>query len=160
MENLPQTPSELLGLMASTSTQIDTFSDGVIESVKNGEVKALSVVVQLKAMELASERIKKEIKDNLMREVDKYPEKDFVYMGNKIAKAEHGTKYDFTKCGDPEWESLDQQRSSIAKAIKEREEFLKTIKGMITVINPLTGELCELLPPTKTSVSGINISIR
>ncbi len=80
-------------------------------------------------------------------------------MGNKIAKAEHGTKYDFTGC-DPEWEMLDQERSSVANRIKDRETFLKALKAPIEVLNSQTGEIDVIKPPTKTSVSGINISIR
>jgi hypothetical protein len=153
-------PSELLGLMASTSTQINVFSDSIIQAVQGGELNPLDVAVQLKAMELASERIRKETKVELLNEVSKYPEKSFTYNGNTITKAEHGTKYCFDKCGDPEWEMLNQQKESIARSMKEREEFLKALKSPIEVLNSLSGEIHLLTPPTKTSVSGINISIK
>ncbi len=98
MNQLPQSPTELLTLMASTSTQIDVFSDGVIESVQAGEINPLTVLIQLRAMAKASERILKEINSNIMTEAGKYPENEFEYQGNKITKAEHGTKYEYSKC--------------------------------------------------------------
>jgi hypothetical protein len=161
MENLiPQSPRDLLTLMASTSTQIDVFSDGVIQSVKEGEINPLTVLIQLKAMEKATERILKEIKANLLTEADKYPGNDFEYLGNKITKAEHGTKYDFSKCGDPMLSELESKLLEIQKEVNDRKVFLKAIKAPLEVFNSETGETNIITPPTKTSSSGLNVSIR
>jgi len=73
MNTLPETPLQLLTLMANTSVQIDVFSDGVIRAVQEGEANPLAVLVQLRAMAQASERILKEIDKNIMSEADKYP---------------------------------------------------------------------------------------
>lgn len=160
MELTPQSPRELLTMMASTSTQIDVFSDGVIESVQRGEINPLTVLVQLRAMERASGRILKEIMPNIMKEADLYPGKEFEFMGNKITKTEHGTKYDFSKCNDTEWELYDHARESAIMSMKEREAFLKTLKSPIDVLDKQSGEVITLHPPTKTSTSGLNVSIR
>lgn len=153
-------PSELLGLMASTSTQINVFSDGIIEAVKSGEVSPLSVAVQLKAMETASERIRKETKSELMNEVSKYPENKFTYNGNEITKAEHGTKWNFSNCGDPMLIELEAKLAEYQKEVDDRKAFLKAIKAPLEVFNSATGEVTFIIPPTKSSTSGINISIR
>jgi hypothetical protein len=160
MEQLPQTPTELLTLMASTNTQVDVFSDGVIQSVQAGEINPLTVLVQLRAMEKASGRILKEIHENIMREADKYPGNDFEFMGNKIIKAEHGTKYDYSNCGDPVY----NQRLNIAKQaneqLKERETFLKAVKAPFSLLDEGTGEVATITPPTKKSTSGVNVSLK
>lgn len=153
-------PTELLSLMASTSVQIDFFSDSIIQSVKEGEVNPLDVCIQLKAMELATDRIRKEIHENLMNEVNKFPEKEFEWRGNKISKAEHGTKYDYSKCGDPDLTIYLESKEKIDMGIKDRETFLKALKEPIEVLHSLTGEVHLLTPPTKKSKSGINVSIR
>ena len=160
MNTLPESPLQMLTMMASTSTQIDVFSDGVIESVQGGHINPLTVLVQLRAMEKASDRILKEIKQNILSESDKYSEKTFEYMGNEMTKAEHGTKYDFSKCGDPDLKMFEDQKAIIDKGIKERQEFLKTLKAPLNFIHDLTGEVCILTPPTKTSVSGLNVKIK
>lgn len=160
MSELPQTPTELLTLMASTSTQIDVFSDGVIESVQRGEINPLTVLIQLRAMEKASGRILKEIAPNLLKESEMYPGNEFEYLGNKITKAEHGTKYDFTVCGDPAWEQYDFDVQSATAHRKDRETFLKALRSPITTLDERSGEIVKISPPTKKSASGLNVSIK
>lgn len=159
-ELAPQSPRELLTLMASTSTQCDVFSDGVIESVQRGEINPLTVLVQLRAMKQASERILKEIHDNIMREADKYPGNEFEFSGNKITKSEHGTRYDFSNCGDPVYEQRLKIANEATEQLKERENFLKAVKAPFSLLDEGTGEVAQILPPTKKSTSGLNVSIR
>lgn len=160
MELIPQSPTELLTMMASTSTQIDVFSDGVIESVQAGEINPLTVLIQLRAMEKASERILKEIKANIMTEADKYPGNDFEYMGNKITKAEHGTTYDYSVCGDNEWYEIKAKMALLRTVLVERETFLKAVKATFSLLDEGTGEVATITPPTKKSTSGLNVSIK
>lgn len=159
-EILPSNPSQLLTLMASTSTQIDVFSDGIIQAVKGGEINPLTVAVQLKAMEQATERIRKEIKPELMTEVGKYPEKKFTFLGNEITKAEHGSKFDYTVCNDPQWNKLNAQMEAIKLELDKRQEWLKTMATVETIVDKETGEAIDIFPPMKRSTYGINISIK
>lgn len=160
MEQLPQTPTELLTLMASTSTQIDVFSDGVIESVQRGEINPLTVLIQLRAMEKASGRILKEIHENLMTEAGKYPGNEFEFMGNKITKSEHGTRYDFSVCNDPTWARCFNIAKEATEQLKERENFLKAVKAPFSLLDEGTGEVSVISPPIKKSTSGLNVSIK
>ncbi len=156
----PQSPRDLLTLMASTSTQIDVFSDGVIQSVKEGEINPLTVLIQLRAMEKATDRILKEIKENLLTEAGKYSGNDFEYMGNKITKAEHGIKFDYSTCGDPVYKRLSDVSTQANEQLKERETFLKAVKHPFNFLDESTGEVFIISPPTKKSTSGLNVSIR
>lgn len=160
MNTLPETPVQLLTLMANTSTQIDVFSDGIIEAVKGGEINPLAVLVQLRAMQQASERILKEIDQNIMSEAGKYPGSTFEYMGNKITKAEHGTKYDYSACGDPVLNDLLKEQESIAAKVKARQERLKSQTTPESILDPESGEVVLINPPIKRSKSGLNVSIR
>jgi hypothetical protein len=157
MNQLPETPVQLLTLMANTSTQITVFSDGVIEAVQGGEIPALTVLVQLKAMETASERIRKEIRPNMLNEIDKQPD-TFQYLGNKITKAEHGTKYEFENCNHPGWNDLTKIINNAIEQRKEIEATLKTLKAPTTLV--FDDEIVTVNPPIKKSTSGINISIK
>lgn len=160
MNDSPRNPTELLMLNPSTQTSIDIFSDGVIESVQRGEINPLTVLVQLRAMAKASERILNEIQPNLLKEAELYPEKEFDFMGNKISKAEHGTKYNYEVCKDPVY----QQRLAIVeestKQLKEREAFLKDVTSKFSLLDEGSGEVIEIHPPVKTSKSGLNVSIK
>jgi len=80
-------PSSAIGvvrLFPSTQTQIDVFSDNIIESVKKGEASPLETLVLLKALEKASDRIMKEIRDNVITAAEKYPERTFEFAGAKL----------------------------------------------------------------------------
>lgn len=160
MEQYPQSPRELLTLMASTSTQIDVFSDGVIESVQAGDINPLTVLIQLRAMARASERILKEINANIMTEANKYSENEFEYMGNKITKAEHGTRYDYSNCGDPVYNQRLKIVQEATEQLKEREQFLKAVKAPFSLLDEGTGEVATITPPTKKSTSGLNVTIK
>jgi hypothetical protein len=160
MEIYPSSPRELLTMMASTSTQIDVFSDGVIQSVKEGEINPLTVLIQLRAMEQASQRILKEIHENIMSEANKYPGKSFEFMGNQVTKAEHGTKYDYSACNDPILADLLEDQQIIDAKVKDRQDRLKAQTTPETMINHKTGEVVTINPPVKKSKSGLNVSIK
>lgn len=160
MNTLPETPLQLLTLMANTSVQIDVFSDGIIQAVQGGEINPLAVLVQLRAMQQASERILKEIDKNIMSEADKYPGSTFEFMGNKITKAEHGTKYDYSGCGDAKLNDLMNVMGVIEKSIKARQERLKAQTEPENILDEITGEVVLITPPLKRSKSGLNVSIR
>ena len=159
MNTLPETPLQLLTLMANTSVQIDVFSDGVIRAVQEGEANPLAVLVQLRAMAQASERILKEIDKNIMSEADKYPCSRFQFIVNKITKAEYGTKYDYSACGDPDLKVFEAEKEKADKNLKDRQDFLKSLKAPIEILRD-GGEVVALTPPTKKSKSGLNVSIK
>ena len=160
MNTLPESPVQLLTLMANTSTQIDVFSDGIIQAVQGGEINPLAVLVQLRAMQQASERILKEIDQSIMSEAGKYPGSTFEFMGNKITKAEHGTKYDYSVCNDPVMDDLVEQAKLLNEKIKARQERLKAQTEPENILDEITGEVVLINPPIKRSKSGLNVSIR
>ncbi len=157
---IPSTPSQLLALSPSTASSIDFFSDGIIQEVKEGTLNPLSVLIQLRAIKQASERILEEIKTEMLNEASKYPEKTFKFAGNDITKAEHGTKYDYTVCNDAVWFELENKFKAAKSAKEKREEWLKTMAGKETLVDQDTGLVTEIFPPMKTSQSGLNVSIK
>ena len=160
MNELPSTAIGTLRLFASTQTQIDVFSDAIINSVKEGEANPLEVLIQIRALQKVSDRVLKEINDNILKESDKYHENSFEFMGSKVEKAELGTKYDYSVCGDPVFERLEVDALKANADLKERQEFLKTLKSHIVTVDELSGEVTKIYPPSKKSTSGLKISIR
>lgn len=160
MSDLPEKATGVLEMMASTSTQIDVFSDEIIRSVKDGEADSLKVLVQLKAFDKCSERIQKEIEENYMTAADKYPGTSFEFMGNKIEKAELGTKYDYASCNDPIYAKLQKEVEDLDSRVKKREAFLKAIDTHFSLLDEETGEVCIIYPPKKKSTSGLKITIK
>lgn len=160
IDNLSTTATGMIRLLMTTQAQVDTFSDQVIESVKAGEVNPLEILVQLKAFEKASERIIKEIKDNLLTEAEKHPEEKFSFAGADITKADVYTKYDYSVCKDPAYDHLVKIQAQTNEQIKERETFLKGLKTPLTTVDEGSGELITLSPPAIKRTPGLKVSIK
>jgi len=160
MNELPTTAIGALRLFASTQTSVDVFSDQIIESVKNGEVNPLEVLIQLRAFEKVSERVIKEILPNSLKEAGNYPGSAFEFNGNKIEKAELGTRYNYNVCNDPVYNRLKKVTEESLKELRARETFLKSINGSETVVDKDTGEFTTINAPLKTSTYGLKVTIR
>lgn len=160
MDSLPTKPTGVMSLMAQTSTEIDFFSDSIIQDVKEGNENAIKVLVQMKAIEKVSERVCKEIKDNCMREADLYPGNSFDFLGNTIQKVDVRTEYDFTACEDPEWNRLENTIKNLKALQKQRESFLRGSGEPFTILNEETGEVNKVYPPIKKTTPGLKVNIR
>lgn len=154
---MPDTPMSALRVMPSTAQQVAKFSKGIIESVKSGDANALEVLVMLRALELVSELVRDEIGANVLTAAEKYHEKKFEAFGAIIERCENGTKYSYETSKDVEWEQLDSEFKNIERRRKEREEFLRTLREPMTVVNQETGEVYEIRPPLKKSKSGVRV---
>ncbi len=160
VDNLPKTAMGVLDLFSTSQTGIDVFSDQIIDSVKAGETNPLRVRVWIKTLETIISRLKSETNHEQLVEADKWSEKTFEYAGAMITKSEHGTKYDFSNCGDPEWEKRDHSFMCAKNRLKEREDFLKALKEPLNTFDEETGETFTIKPPIKTSTSGLNVTIK
>ena len=96
--------------------------------------------------------------DNLRDEVSKFGKQVITPSGTKIELAEVGVKYDYSNCGDETYKKMLFQFEILETAIKERQDFFKTI--------PLSGievlyddEIVKLYPPSKSSTSSIKTTI-
>lgn len=139
--------------LASTQHEVDRFSDELIRAVKGGEVSAIQILIQFKAMEKVIERVTKETKQNALTEADLHPEKIFSVMGNDVEKAMTGVRYKYETSGDPNWLRL-------CKALELREQFLRSLQEPLTTVDPDSGEVVEILPPKKSGGPGLKISIK
>lgn len=101
----------------------------------------------------------KEIIEMVREEVVKHNGKYTTPRGVKFETAETGTRYDFTKCGDPVLDLLEDQAEELAEKIKQRREFLKTVPASGLEIHTGEGELTTIYPPSKSSTSGYKITI-
>ena len=160
MSELPETPVSALRMLATTQTEIDRFSDGLIRSVKDGEVNPLEILVMLRAFDKVSKRVLSEIDENYLKEADKYPEKKFELFGASIEKAEVGTSYDYTVCCDPVFEERESAMNAAKTLVDERKEFLKALKEPMTMIHEPSGEVVTIRPPAKKSTSGLKVTMR
>jgi hypothetical protein len=152
-------PTSLLHLNPSTSSEIQFFASSIIEEVKGGTESPLRVLIQLRAIERASKQILEGIKDEIVTAAEKYPTKDFELWGNKLEKSEVGVSYDFGPCMDPTFERLEVDFNTAKERLEERKEFLKAIKQPLNVVSE-DGEAITIYPPQRKSTTGVKVTIR
>jgi hypothetical protein len=157
MNQLPETATGALSQMPSTATEVAKFSKLLIQSVKNGDVNPLQLIVQLHALTKIYEEVREEIEENVLKEAEKFPEKVIERFGARIEKSEVGTRYNYSASKDIEWERLDSEFKTIERKRKEREEFLRALREPMTAVNEETGEVYKIMPPFKTSKAGFKI---
>lgn len=158
--DMPSTAIGAARMMPTTQTQIDLFSDQMIESVKSGEVYGLEVLHIFKSLEKAQERILKAIKDNIITEAEKYGKESFDFHGVKMQITEAGVQYDFKVCGDPIHDERESSMNAAKSLLDERKEFLKAIKEPTTIVIEGSGEVVTVRPPLKKSTTTVKVTIR
>jgi hypothetical protein len=139
------------------SNLVTTFRNEVLE----GNIAPLKAAAILKGMEDAVKSLRGDIliRDCVMEELDRYPEKVVKYNGVTFTKKIVGTRYDYSQCGDPEWMRMKGEYDILTADMKRREAYLKVLPPEgVTVINPVTGEVVTIYPPAKTCEQGYAIS--
>lgn len=159
MTDLPERATGVIQQFSTSRAGIDVFSDQVIEDVKGGLVNPLQIRVWIKTMEEILERVKKETNANQLTEAEKYSENRFEFMGATLEKADFG-KYDYSVCGDPEWEQFTVTENTAAEGRKLREAFLRTLQRPLDLVDKDSGEVISIKPPFKKSAPGLKVSIR
>jgi hypothetical protein len=102
---------------------------------------------------------KASIKEETITQLEKDPlRKD--YFGYKIEVTEAGVNYDYSGCNDPELKALYTRLELIKESIKDKETFLKSIKGHATLVIEETGEVVTVYPPVKRSSTTPKFSLK
>ena len=102
----------------------------------------------------------KEYKDLVRTEIAKWGKEAFVTpRGVKFESAETGTKYDFSKCGDPTLPELELEAQIATLKLKKRLDFLKNIpvEGLDVITDG--GEVSKIYPPSKSSTSSYKVTL-
>ena len=153
------TTLSVINLMPSSKDSLELFAHKTIEAVNNGGVNALELKAQLKWIEKAIELIDKGTKDAQLRELSKYGKVASI-NGFTVEVMEAGTKYDYSGCGDIEWESLTHTIESTNEQRKEREKFLKALSRPTAITDEFTGgETITVNPPIKTSTTSLKFTM-
>ena len=157
--DLPDTATGVLRLIGVSKTDIDHFSDQIIQDVREGNLNPLELRVMVKSLELILDRVNKETQDNQLRAADLYPGQSFELYGAKIVKGDTKTTYDYEGCNDLKWAKLNQRAILAKLRLSEREGFLKGLTSTTVDYDEETGEEFTITPPVKKSTAGLKVSI-
>ena len=145
--------------MPSSKDSLELFAHKTIEAVNSGDVNALELKAQLKWIEKAIELIDKGTKDAQLREFAKYGKVASV-NGFTIEVMEAGTKYDYSGCGDIEWETLTDTIATANAKRMNREKFLKALSRPTAITDEFTeGETLLIKPPVKSSTTSLKFTM-
>lgn len=144
-------PSDLI---ASKTLQSD-IAQRIIESVKVGEQSALQIAGKIKFITDSLEQVSAEIKPLVIEEAQKYDKNEglMVLGGYSVEVKEMGTKYDFSQCGHPRLNEIEQEIKRLSEEKKSIEATLKTLKCSMTLTDEETGEIFTVYPPLKRSTT-------
>ena len=145
----------------SNKEKIQSMTKSVKSMVLEGEVNALDVAITLKGMEDFTKALRGDalIQDATLEELEKHGGKTVVFKGAKFSIKDMGVSYDYSECGDPTWDDLNEKMNVLKEKIKAREEFLKSIQGSVTIVDADTGEVSTVYPPVRRSKTGYAVTL-
>lgn len=157
---MPDNPMSVLTLFDAEKKSLDAFIDYIANTIESGSDDPLKVQAISKKMEYVIEGVKSRIKEQVKTEAAKYGEHPFNYAGCEMHLTPTYTKYLYDKCNDPEWWKHQRAEMNAANERKERETFLRSLKGPLTVVDTESGEVVEIYPPVKTQSMGVKTTIK
>ena len=145
--------------LPETKAEINTYSKAAICEILDGEVDVLKAYKHMSAIQETFEAIKKDknVKELAVTEALKHG-KSFDYYGCNYQVKETGVKYDYSECGDSCLDDLYDELARLKQQIKERENFLKSLKPEMEIADAASGEL--LNAPSKTSTTTVVVTIK
>jgi hypothetical protein len=130
-------------------------ADQLAEIISDNSVDILETSAKLKVIELMVADLRKKIDVDVKTAKQKFDKNEkIVRCGFDISERETGIRYKFDQCGDPCWNDFNNVMEELKEAMKNRESFLKTIKGSINIITD-DGEAVTIFEPIKQSTTSI-----
>jgi len=145
-------------VLPTNGREREVFVQKCVDEILSGDRNPLDLEILLKNMEETISMIRKnpDVKEYVLAEAARYEAKTFNHGGVNITMSQR-TTYDFSVCGDPEWEQIDAELNSLKERLKEREKLLKYINPNADIASGVTGEM--LRPPAKTTSSFLTIKL-
>lgn len=157
---VPDTALSVLELFSTSKEGITSFASKVVTEVKEGRADALRVKLLCKTVQSIAEKIDEQTRDEQANAAARHGDKPFSYHGAELHLTATKTDYDYSVCGDTEWEMLDAQIKSLTERRKQREAFLKTLTKAEVICDQLTGEMVTIKPVAKIQFTGVKVTIK
>lgn len=150
----------LISLLKSSprGEKIFGMADKISVHVLDGHEDALQLLVGIKAMQKLLDAIVERIEESALNEA-LLEAKRFEKFGAKIEVREVGARYNFDNCQDPVLARLTEAKKQWSDLEKDRQTLLKTLRGRTEMLDTETGEIINVLPPIKTSKTGVVITL-
>lgn len=158
----PQFRNELevktTGLLTSTKADIASIVKNAVSEVQDGNVDKIDAYIFAKKLETLGKDLAGKLKP--IAETVPIGKTGLIKYNAEITEGMLGVKWDFSECGDYQYDELIAQINVYKEAIKNREDFLKTIIKPTEVYNPDTSEVYIVNPPVKSGALGITVKLK
>lgn len=138
---------DIASLLTMDKADISEIISDKIEAISEGWIDPVDLFIYSKKLEYLTKTLVDLVKDKVDPSLFG---KDHVKHGVELSEGMTGVKYDFSKCGDPEYDHLSQMANDVDVKLKERQDFLKAVKAPMEIVNTETSETFTINPPTKT----------
>lgn len=145
----------LTGLLNLNKSDLAEIASNILQDVNDGWVDPLDALIYAKKGEVLFKSIVDAVKDKAEMPESKYTKHDADLVEKMV-----GVSYDYSACGDIEWEMIDAQIKDLSEKKKERETFLKSLKSKLTLVNEDTGETYSVEPPVQKGKMSIAITLK
>ena len=146
-------------LTTSTRAAVEAKTNELVTAVTNGDVNALQAWVYLIALENLSKGAKKEIETAAIQAAAMYGEKTFNAYGASVTLKEAGVRYDYSGCGDAEYNMICDNIAALEAQKKSLEKVMLAHKEVWVKTDMETGETYEVLPPVRTAKESLAITL-
>lgn len=143
-------------------TDIATIAQEItktINSVKEGLLNPLEIIVKCKAISDAMDLIKDEIMDNAITELRKYGKEQPTFFGARVSVIEAGARWDYSECESPTLDMATFKENEAKNEKKRVEDILKFMadKNLLEFLDN-TGEVISIKKaPVKKSTTTIKV---
>lgn len=135
----------------------------LIQPIIDGEIDPLQAVAKIRFLsDMLTAALKDDrVKDIILGEIDKNGGKEATAFGVKFTQKEMGVSYDYTVCGDPEYDQLAAEIEDLKARMKEREKFLMGIPAEgLPMVDQETGDCYKIIRPLRRASLNYSVTFK
>ena len=149
------------GSLSKETMQIQ--SRALIQPIIDGEIDPLQAVAKIRFLsDMLTAALKDDrVKDIILGEIDKNGGKEATAFGVKFTQKEMGVSYDYTVCGDPEYDRLAAKMEDLKARMKDREKFLMGIPAEgLPMVDQETGDCYKIIRPLRRASLNYSVTFK
>ena len=149
------------GSLSKETMQIQSRT--LIQPIIDGEIDPLQAVAKIRFLsDMLTAALKDDrVKDIVLGEIDKNGGKEATAFGVKFTQKEMGVSYDYTVCGDPEYDRLAAEMEDLKARMKDREKFLMGIPAEgLPMVDQETGDCYKIIRPLRRASLNYSVTFK
>lgn len=146
------------GLLSFSKADIAQRVKDAVQSVNDGKVDKIEAYLFAKKGESLFKDLSKRLKE--IAEGVGVGQGGLVKYNADITESMQGVSYDYSECGDREYDALVVKLAEVTADIEDRAKFLQAIKKPLELVDVDSGETYTVNPPIKKGKLGLTVKIK